>query len=62
MKNLSKVTQIIIRMAKVAGQAVDFKTHLLTFIPLCLPSNAMLGHSQPKAGPSPLTLPGSGFR
>lgn len=48
---LSKVLQIINRMAKIPTQAVDVKAYLFIFIPFCLPSDAMIGHSQLKAFP-----------
>ena len=53
---LSKVILIIHRMAKTSTQAVDSKAHLFTFIPFFLPFS--VGHSQPEAGVSPLTLLG----
>lgn len=56
---LSKVVLIIHRMVKTSTQAIDFKGHLFIFIPFCLPFS--VGHSQPEAGISPLTLLGRGF-
>lgn len=56
---LFKVTWVINRMAKISTQDVDFKTHLLLFIPCCQPFTAMIGHRQTKVGISPITLLGS---